>query len=133
MSITPHLDPSADVFEHLALAAFARIPDPFREHLGNIVVRIEEFANAEALAAVGLGNPWHLSGLYHGLPLGEQSLAHSGTMPPMITLYRQPLLAEWRATGVDLAALVAHVVIHEVGHHFGLSDEAMHTLEGEAD
>ena len=106
----------------MAHAAFARIPDPFRQHLGSVVVRIEEFADSEALAAVGLSDPWELSGLYHGLPIGEQSVWTSGQMPPMITLYRQPLLAEWCETGVDLQALVAHVVIHEVGHHFGLSD-----------
>ena len=127
------LPPTADTFGAMAHAAFARIPAPFREHLGNVVVRIEEFADAEALASVGLNNRWELSGLYHGVPMGEQSAWHSGTMPPMITLYRQPLLAEWRETGVDLAALVTHVVIHEVGHHFGLSDEDMHALENQAD
>ena len=117
----------------MAHAAFARIPDPFREHLASVIVRIEEFADAESLASVGLDDPWELSGLYHGVPLGEQSSWHSGMMPPMITLYRQPLLAEWRETGVDLGALVYHVVIHEVGHHFGLSDEDMHALERLAD
>lgn len=127
------LSPSAASFERMAHAAFARIPSPFAEHLRDIVVRIEEFADAEALESVGLSDPWQLSGLYHGLPLGEQSAWHSGQLPPMITLYRQPLLAEWRATGVDLAALVAHVVIHEVGHHFGLSDADMHALERQPD
>ncbi len=133
MSTVSPLPPSAAVLETMAHAAFARIPDPFRQHLGSVVVRIEEFADAEALAAVGLSDPWELSGLYHGLPMGEQSVWTSGQMPPMITLYRQPLLAEWCETGVDLQALVAHVVIHEVGHHFGLSDEDMHALEQQAD
>jgi predicted Zn-dependent protease with MMP-like domain len=127
------LVPSAQALEAVALAAFARIPSPFAEHLADVVVRIEEFADAEALAAVDLDDPWELSGLYHGVPLGEQSQWESGQMPPMITLYRQPLLAEWRETGVDLAALISHVVIHEVGHHFGLSDADMHALEGNAD
>jgi predicted Zn-dependent protease with MMP-like domain len=127
------LPPTAAMLETLAHAAFARIPDPFREHLAQVVVRIEEFADAEALAEVGLDDPWELSGLYHGIPLGEQSAWHSGMMPPTITLYRQPLLAEWCETGVDLAALVHHVVIHEVGHHFGLSDADMHALEQQAD
>jgi predicted Zn-dependent protease with MMP-like domain len=125
--------PSAAMLESLAHAAFARIPDPFREHLASVIVRVEEFADAEALASVGLDDPWELSGLYHGVPLGEQSSWHSGMLPPTITLYRQPLLAEWCESGVDLAALVAHVVIHEVGHHFGLSDEDMHAIEGQAD
>jgi predicted Zn-dependent protease with MMP-like domain len=117
----------------MAFAAFSRIPEPFRDHLGSVIVRIEEFADSEALESVGLDDPWELSGLYHGVPMGEQSVWSSGQLPPMITLYRQPLLAEWRETGVDLAALVHHVVIHEVGHHFGLSDEDMHLLEREAD
>lgn len=133
MSRLSRIPPTAEVLEHLAHAAFARIPEPFREHLANIVVRIEEFADDEALASVGLEDPWQLSGLYHGLPVGEQSAWHSGTMPPMITLFRQPLLAEWCETGVDLAALVTHVVVHEVGHHFGLSDEDMHALEAQVD
>lgn len=125
--------PSAATLEAMAHEAFARIPAPFAEHLSGVIVRIEEFADAEALGSVGLDDPWELSGLYHGIPLGEQSAWHSGMMPPMITLYRQPLLAEWCETGVELAALVAHVVIHEVGHHFGLSDEDMHALERQAD
>ncbi len=127
------LPPSAEALEALALAAFARIPDPFRQHLASVVVRIEEFADAETLASLSMEDPWELSGLYHGVPMSEQSAWHSGMMPPMITLYRQPLLAEWCETGVELAALVSHVVIHEVGHHFGLSDEDMHALENQAD
>jgi len=117
----------------MAQEAFARIPPPFAKHLSGVIVRIEEFADAEVLGSVGLDDPWGLSGLYQGIPIGEQSAWHSGTMLPMITLYRQPLLAEWCETGVDLAALVAHVVIHEVGHHFGLSDEYMHAFERQAD
>lgn len=125
--------PTKQLLERMAHAAFTRIPEPFAAHLAGIIVRVEEFADAETLAAVGLEDRWQLSGLYHGRPLDEQSIWSSGDMPPIITLYLQPLLAEWRATGVDLQALVAHVVIHEVGHHFGLSDEDMHALERQAD
>ena len=125
--------PDAAVFEALAHAAFARIPEPFAQHLGDIVVRVEEFASAETLAALGIEDEWGLTGLYHGRPLDEQSVWASGEMPPMITLYRQPLLAEWTETGVALEDLVTHVVVHEVGHHFGLSDEAMHALEESAE
>jgi predicted Zn-dependent protease with MMP-like domain len=121
--------PSAPEFERLALQAFARIPAPFAEHLADIIVQVEEFADAETLAALDLDDPWELSGLYHGRPLSEQSVWSTGDMPPIITLYRQPLLAEWCETDVDLEALIAHVVIHEVGHHFGLSDAEMHALE----
>ena len=125
--------PSAGDFERMAMEAFTRIPAPFAEHLAGIVVQVREFADEETLEAVGLDDPWRLSGLYHGRPLSEQSVWASGDMPPMITLYRQPLLAEWRATSVELDALIAHVVIHEVGHHFGLSDAEMHALERQAD
>lgn len=121
--------PGPEVFERLARAAFTRIPPPFSDHLADIVIRIEEFADEETLEAVGIDDAWHLSGLYHGRPLDEQSVWSSGDMPPVITLYRQPLLAEWSETGVDLEALVTHVVVHEVGHHFGLSDDDMHAIE----
>ena len=119
--------------EAMAHKAFARIPPPFAEHLRDIVVRVEDFADEETLEAVGLSNRWQLSGLYHGRPLDEQSIWSSGDMPPLITLFRMPLLQEWRATGVELDDLVAHVVIHEVGHHFGLSDEEMAAIERQAD
>lgn len=129
---TIHAPPPA-AFEQMAVEAFRRIPEPFASHLEGITVRIEEFADDETLAAVGLDDPWQLSGLYHGRPLDEQSVWSSGDMPPVITLYRQPLLAEWCETGVDLGRLVTHVVVHEVGHHFGLSDADMHALEEQDD
>jgi predicted Zn-dependent protease with MMP-like domain len=121
--------PDAATFDRLARAAIARLPALFREHLDGVVVRIEEFADAETLQSVGLDDPWELTGLYHGRPLGEQSIWNSGELPPVISLYRQPLLAEWCETGVKLDDLVTHVIVHEVGHHFGLSDEEMHAIE----
>lgn len=121
--------PSPADFEALAHAAFARIPQPFAAHLDGITVHIEEFADEETLHAVGLEEPFELTGLYHGRPMDEESVWASGEFRPRITLYRQPLLAEWCETGVTLEDLVTHVVIHEVGHHFGLSDEDMHALE----
>ena len=83
----------------------------------------------EQLDAVGIASRWDLTGLYEGRPLDEQSQWDSGDLPPVITLFRQPLVREWRETGVDFAALVHHVTVHEAGHHFGLSDDAMHALE----
>nr|WP_221225990.1 metallopeptidase family protein [Novosphingobium fluoreni] len=116
----------------MALAAFARIPEPFAGHLAGIRVTVAEFADAETLAAVGRDDPWELSGVYHGRSMDKESIWNSGEMPPVITLFRQPLLAEWCETGVALDDLVSHVVVHEVGHHFGLSDEQMHALEAGA-
>jgi predicted Zn-dependent protease with MMP-like domain len=117
------------VFERLAREALDRLPAPFREHLDDMVIRVEEFADDETLGAMDIEDAWELTGLYHGRPVGEQSVWQTGDMPPTITLYRQPLLAEWRETGVELADLVNHVVVHEVGHHFGLSDDDMHRIE----
>lgn len=123
--------PSAGEIERLARAALARMPDPFRAHLDGIVLIVEEFADDETLDALGIEDPFELTGLYHGVPVGEKSAAASGTLPDRIHLYRRAILDEWIATEVDLEALVTHVLVHEVGHHFGLSDAAMHALEDE--
>lgn len=121
--------PDAATFERLARTAMATLPARFREHLDGVRITIEEFADDETLAALGIEDAWDLTGLYHGRPMDEQSVWISGEMPPVISLFRQPLLAEWCETGVGLEELVTHVVVHEVGHHFGLSDEEMHAIE----
>ena len=120
---------SAAEFEETARAVLRRLPQPFRTHLEDVVLRIAEFASPEQLAAVGMEDRWELTGLYEGIALPEQSQWDHERMPPMISLFRQPLLAEMRETGVGFAELVRHVVIHEAGHHFGFSDEDMHALE----
>ena len=122
--------PDADEIEELARAALARLPEDFRVHLGGVRLLVEEFADEETLAALGIEDPFELTGLYEGVPLGEKHSAPSGTMPDRIRLFRAPILDEWIARGDEtLEHLVAHVLIHEVGHHFGLSDAAMHALE----
>ncbi len=108
------------------------MPPLFRDHLGDVVLRVEDFADAETLASLGIENEWELSGVYEGRPLTEQSVWDSGGMPARIRLFRRPLLDEWIETGVSLDRLVSHVLIHEVGHHFGFSDEQMHALEDAA-
>lgn len=132
MSVSIGTAPSAADFEALAWSAFARIPEPFAHHLDGITVHIEEFADDETLESLGIDDPWELTGLYQGRPMENESVWAAGELPSRITLFRQPLLAEWCETGVSLEALVTHVVIHEVGHHFGLSDAQMHALEGQA-
>jgi predicted Zn-dependent protease with MMP-like domain len=122
-------EPDSGEMEAMAHAALKRLPERFRVHLNDVVVRLEEFATREQLVAVGLDDPWDLSGLYEGRPLSERSIWDAGEMPAVVTLFRQPLLQEWRATGVELDDLVAHVVVHEIGHHFGFSDETMERLE----
>ena len=122
--------PSCEEIEALARAALARMPAEFAAHIGNVVLLVEEFADEELLAELGFEDAFELTGVYEGLPLHEKSIAHSGTMPDRIRLFRQPILDEWAARGDEtLEHLVAHVLVHEVGHHFGLSDETMHALE----
>ena len=125
--------PDAAAIERLADAAIARLPDAFRQHLGDVVLRIEDFADEDVLREMGIEDPFELSGLYTGRPIGEQSVFDSGMPPPMIHLYRRPLLDEWAETGVALEDLITHVIVHEVGHHFGFSDADMHALEDQAD
>jgi predicted Zn-dependent protease with MMP-like domain len=126
------LAPDAAAIERLARAALAALPARFRALIGDVVLRIEEFADEEVLTALGIEDPFELSGLYSGRSLDRADSLASGELPPMIHLYRRALLDEWVETGVSLEDLVTHVIVHEVGHHFGLSDEAMHGLEDEA-
>jgi predicted Zn-dependent protease with MMP-like domain len=122
--------PSAADMEALARAALARIPEPFAAYLADVVLVIEEFADEQTLRDMGMEDPFELTGLYSGRPVGEKD-GFTGELPQpdTIHLYRRPLLDEWVDTGVSLEALVTHVVVHEVGHHFGLSDDDMHSLE----
>jgi predicted Zn-dependent protease with MMP-like domain len=121
--------PDADAIEAMARAAMARLPDAFRRHLDGVVLQVEEFADDATLEQMGIDDPFALSGLYTGRPIGLKSVDDSGTMPDVIHLYRRPLLDEWAEGDVTLEALVTHVIIHEIGHHFGLSDADMHALE----
>lgn len=129
MSEGQTLAPDADRIEAIARATIAKLPPEFARHLGDVVLKIEEFADDATLQEMGIESPFDLTGLYTGLPVGSKSVDHSGTMPDMIHLYRRAILDEWVETDVPLEALVAHVVIHEIGHHFGLSDDDMHALE----
>ncbi len=132
MSPRQTLAPDAAAIERLADAAVAALPAAFRAHLGSVVVRVEDFADDDVLDEMGIADPFDLTGLYQGHPVGTKAGLGSGALPDMIFLYRRPLLDEWVATGVTLEALVTHVVVHEIGHHFGLSDADMHALEDAA-
>ena len=124
--------PDAAALERLGEEAIARLPAPFREHLTDVVLRVDEFADEEVLSQLGIEDPFDLTGLYSGRPIGERSSMISGELPAMIHLYRRPLLDEWVETGVSLEDLITHVIVHEVGHHFGFSDEEMHAIEDSA-
>ncbi|MBA4753798.1 MAG: metallopeptidase family protein [Sphingobium sp.] len=124
----PHrFAPTAQDIEALALEALARLPAPFTDHLHNVVLFVEEFADAQTLKDMDIDDPFGLTGLYTGRPVGQE--AQTGDAPPTVHLFRRPLLDEWIETGVPLDALITHVVVHEIGHHFGLSDIDMHVLE----
>ena len=124
--------PSAEEIEAIARASLARLPEPFAEHLKDVVLLVEEFADEATLTDMGIDDPFELTGLYHGLPMSEKSVEHSGSLPDRITLYRRAILDEWAAEGESFEDLVHHILVHEVGHHFGLSDADMHALEDEA-
>lgn len=123
----PLFAPTAQEIEALALEALNRLPEPFREHLADVVLFVEEFADKATLKEMEIDDPFGLTGLYSGRPVGQE--AQTGDTPPTVHLFRRPLLDEWVETGVPLDALITHVVVHEIGHHFGLSDIDMHVLE----
>jgi predicted Zn-dependent protease with MMP-like domain len=124
--------PTLDEIEDIARAAINGLPALFADHLDGVVLQVEELADETLLAEMGIDHPLDLTGLYEGIPIGERSVGHSGTMPDRIRLFRRAILDEWIEDGEALEHLVRHVLIHEVGHHFGLSDDAMHALEEQA-
>ena len=125
--------PSAEEIEAIARETLQRLPEPFSRSIGEIVLLVRDFADDETLRQMGIDDPFELSGLYEGIPLTERSVEQSGTMPERIFLYRRPILDEWADGTETLEHLVAHVLIHEVGHHFGLSDDDIHALEDSAE
>jgi len=122
--------PDLDAFDGLVREAYARLPEAFRALCGNVVIHVAEVAEPDVIADLGLHDPMELSGLFEGVAFGEASDAP----PNHVHLYRLPILAEWRESpGLTLDDLVAHVLVHEIGHHFGLSDEDMHAIEDAAE
>ena len=121
--------PTAEEIEAIARSAMNGLPEPFVSHLRAVVLLVEELADGATLAEMEIDHALDLTGLYEGLPIGERSVEHSGTLPDRIRLFRRAILDEWIEEGEELEHLVRHVLIHEVGHHFGLSDDDMHALE----
>jgi len=121
--------PDADALFAMAETALDTMPAVFLPHIQGVVIAIEEFADDEILKSLDIEHPYDLTGLYEGRPLTERSVSESGGMPDRVTLYRVPILVEWIETGEKLEWLVRHVLIHEIGHHFGFSDDDMHALE----
>lgn len=121
--------PDTDAFFQMAEAAIAALPAEFQPHIAGLTISIEDLADGETLRALEIDNPLELTGLYEGFPITERSIDQSGQMPDRVTLYRIPILMEWAEGGERLDWLIRHVLVHEIGHHFGFSDDDMHALE----
>jgi len=133
MTWTDRLAPSLDDFAALAKAAFDALPEDFRRLTGDVVFRIDDFATDDVLASLGIEDPFELTGLYQGVDLSRRSVLDTLPNPSMVFLYRRPILDEWSERGdVTLGELIEHVLVHEIGHHFGLSDDDIHRIEDEA-
>jgi predicted Zn-dependent protease with MMP-like domain len=121
--------PGLDDIELLARDAFAQIPEELSRHVVGVAIRVVDFPDEETLDEMELESPFDLLGLYSGVSLDRKSVGYTPSDVDMIFLYRRPLLDYWCETDEDLTHLIRHVLIHEIGHHFGLSDEAMHAIE----
>lgn len=116
----------------MAQQALDELPQPFREPARAVAIKVEDLADEETLEAMKIENPYDLTGLYSGVALTLELHSSPSQIPPMVWLYRLAILDEWQQTGdVTLEELVAHVVVHELGHHFGWSDEEMDAALGE--
>jgi len=121
--------PSLDDLEVLARAAWDEMPSEFKRLAGDIVFRVEDVASDELLAEFGIDDPVELSGLYQGIDLTQRSIADPLPTTPMVFLFRRAILDEWIERGdITLKELVSHVLVHEIGHHFGFSDDQMDAI-----
>ncbi|HEY0833956.1 MAG TPA: metallopeptidase family protein [Azospirillum sp.] len=116
-------------FEAMAAEAFDTIPAELRAPVGDVLIHVEDFPDEETEAEMELESPFDLLGLYRGVDLLRRSLSDVRTSPDAIFLYRRPILDYWCETGEDLFHIIRHVLIHEIGHHFGFSDDDMDRIE----
>jgi predicted Zn-dependent protease with MMP-like domain len=125
--------PSLDDLAALAEAAFQALPDAFRKLTGDVVFRVDDFPSDEVLDDLGIEDAFGLTGLYQGVAIGLRDGSGPAPGPSMVFLYRRPILDEWAEHGeITLEELVTHVLVHEIGHHFGLSDADIDTIEASA-
>jgi predicted Zn-dependent protease with MMP-like domain len=121
--------PSLGDIEVIAAEAYETIPEVLRSRVDAVVIRVEQFPDDETLADLGMQSPFELLGLYRGVSLDQKSVLDSSQDVDMIFLYRRPLLDYWCETGEEMGTLIRHVLIHEIGHHFGYSDDDMEAIE----
>jgi predicted Zn-dependent protease with MMP-like domain len=125
--------PSLDDLEDIARASFAALPDRFRELVGEVPIQVSEFPDDDVLRDLGLQSEFDILGLFRGIGMAHDSaVAETGRMPNMIWLYRRPIIDYWAEHEETLGAIVSHVLVHEIGHHFGLSDDDMDAIYEEA-
>ena len=130
----PEAPPSLDAFEAMAREAFATLPAEFRALTGNIVFQMADFPEPDTISGLGLKSGYQLLGLFHGVPLAAHLANEAGPEPTMIYLYRKPILNFWHTSdGDSLFEIVRNVLIHEIGHHFGFSDDDMERIETAAE
>lgn len=126
--------PNLDDIARMAADALETLEEPFRTHARAVAIKVEDFADDETLKSLGIESPYELSGLYSGVAMTLETPSFPSQMPPMVWLYRLAILDEWAAAGdITLEELVAHVVIHEFGHHFGWSDEEIDAINDSED
>ena len=119
-------------FEAIADAAYRRLPGRFRALTGELLIRVEDFPTDEVLDSLEIESPFDLLGLYSGVDLARKSVMDIASLPDMVFLYRRPILDYWAEHEETLGHIVTHVLVHEIGHHFGLSDADMEHIESEA-
>ena len=117
-------------FEQIAQAAAAGFPAPFRAPASQVAIQIADWPTPDMLREMQITDPLELTGLYEGVPMTEKSISNPAPLPDMVWLFRQPILAEWRARGdVALDDLITHVTVHEFAHHFGWSDDDIAVID----
>ncbi|MCL7999690.1 metallopeptidase family protein [Brucella sp. 21LCYQ03] len=127
------LSPSLDEIESIAIEALAHLPQEFRALYGDIIIQIADFPEEQIVEDMGLETPFDLLGLFEGMGIGERFSLQTGDTPNRITLFRRAILDYWSENEETLGDIITHVLIHEIGHHFGLSDDDMEALEAHAD
>ncbi|MBN8920186.1 MAG: metallopeptidase family protein [Rhizobiales bacterium] len=123
--------PGLGEIETIAREEFERLPADFRALCEDLVIRVEDFATDEVLDRMRIDDPFELMGLFEGVGLPFRSQTDVVQMPNMVWLYRRPILDYWAEHEESVGAVVSHVLIHEIGHHFGFSDDDMEAIEAQ--
>ena len=126
---TEPMEPTLDQFDRMVRDAYLEIPEYFRRKTEDILIRVEEEADYETLREMGIPSPYSLLGLYRGIPVGDKSVHHNAPPADMIYIYRKPILRQARLQQTYVMDVIRNTLIHEIGHHFGFSDDDMHRIE----